>query len=332
MDDKEFVKNILDGNQSCWKAFVERYTDWVLYTAWKFEQKFCRMPNKFGNCSLMLLLRQRKGEKIIPRKDEESCDEGMELYIWLIQQLRRRLKAYKGKSKLSTYIWVILNSNSLRVDILRWKYGRADECNDKRLPVVIQKLPNIERRIFEWLRRGKDEEFIIHKLGIEQELFRQSAQHVREVLLRAGLIDLIERSVFTEVDLSDPENEKNLMLRWQFQEQENKITSHLFCQQLMELLSSTVSRLSPAEQKLIKLYYQEGLSGKEISQFCSDFAASFEIEGKKINSQNVYYLLGKVTERLIDVLKLNIKGQQLSREQWLRLLNIVGQEGLWQKV
>jgi hypothetical protein len=329
MNDKEFVKKILDGNQSCWEEFVERYTDWVLYTAWEFERKFCRLPARFINCSLLMIMRQRKGEKVSYRREGEDCDEGVELYLWLFQQLRTRLKSYRGKSKLSTYIWMILNSKFLQVDILRWKYGRVDECNEKRLPAAIQELPETERKIFVWLRRGKDEGFILRKLNLDQESFQQGVSRVRETLLRAGQLDIIEHFTFRSLEFWDGETQQQLWYKGQIQEQEKTITDQVFYRQMVTLLGSAVENLKPAEQKLLKLYYHEGLSGKEIGRFCSQLAFPLEIDGAKVNSQNVYYLLGKVTERLTSTVNLDINGQQLSHKQWLKVLSVLGRERIW---
>jgi DNA-directed RNA polymerase specialized sigma24 family protein len=329
MDDKEFANKILNGDQSCWKEFMERYTDWVLYKAWEFERKFCRLPARLANCSLLLIMRQRKGKKAPYRRGGEDCDEGVELYLWLFQHLRQRLKSYRGESKLSTYIWTILNSKSLRVDILRWKYGRVDECNEKRLPVAIQRLPETERKIFVWLRRGKDEGFILEKLKLEQESFRQGASRVREALLRAGQLDLIERPEFRRLDLWDAENEGRYWCREDLQKHEAAITDQVFYRQVAAMLGSAIEKLKPAEQKLLKLYYHEGLSGKEIGRFCSQLAFPLEIDGTEVGPQNVYYLLGKVTQRLLSTIDLDVDGRRLSRKQWLEVLAVLGQEEIW---
>ncbi len=330
MNDTEFVKKILEGNPSCWKDFVEQYTDWILYTAWEFERKFCRTSARFANCSLLLIMRQRKGEKKSYRREGEDCDEGLELYLWLLNQLRRRLKSYQGKSKLSTYIWTILNSKTMSVDILRWKYGRVDENDEKRLPVAIKKLPVVERKIYVWLRRGKAKEFILEKLKLDQETLQQGIYRVREALLGAGQLDLIEHYEPRSVDFLDTKNENLLWQEGELRTQEQAATNHVFYRQVMTHLCSAIQNLSPAEQKLLKLYYQEGLSGKEIGRFSSQLPAPLEIDHKPVNSQNVYYLLGKATERLVSGLNLDIDGQKLSREQWLRVLPVMGQEGIWQ--
>ena len=325
MDDKDFVKQILFGDPSSWKEFVENYTDWVLYTAWEFERKFCRRPARKGNCSLLIIMRQRKGNATLHRKNGEDCDEGLELYLWLFKQLRERLKSYRGESKLSTYIWTILNSHALHVDILRWKYGRVDEFNAKRLPAAIKALPETERKLFVMLRRRKGKEFILQGLGLAEEGYQQALERVRTALLQAGQMDLLDRPGDKEFEpLEDDAGQ--LSFTGQFGEQETRLVDRIFYRQIADHLRQALGSLGSAERKLLLLYYQQGLSGREIGTFCSQMAPPLEIDGVEVNSQNVYYILGKVSERLLAVMNLEIDGQRLSREQWLKAISVFAQE------
>jgi len=329
MDDKGLVKGILSGDQSCWKEFVERYTNWVLYTAWEFERKFCYLPAKSVNCSLRLILRQRKGKEARYLPDSEDCDEGLELYLWLFQQLRKRLKYYRGESKLSTYIWTILNSRALHVDILRWKYGRVDEGNPQRLPVAIRRLPELERKLFVLLRRSKDEESILRQLNIDRQTLQQATQRIREALSAAGQMDLIERPELKDFEPWDGETERQLWHWGLLREQEATLTDRLFCRQVVDMVNEALKKLPPAERKLFRLYYQEGLSGREIGRFCERLEPPLEINGVKVDTRNVYYLLGKVSERVILAMELEVDGRKLTRKQWLEVLSVIGREGLW---
>ncbi len=327
MNDKEFVDKILAGDQTCWQEFVERYTDWVIYKAWEFERKFCRMPQRLANCSLLLIMRQRRGEVHSYKKDAESCDEGLELYLWFFKQLRRRLKFYCGKSKLSTYIWVILNSKSMQVDILRWKYGRVDDDNEKRLPVCIKEQPETERRIFSWLRRGKDKIFILAKLKINEQAYKDGVHRVKEALIKAGQLDMLQPVEFKNIDDWTEQSRGKRELN----AQEKTTTNKLFYNQVSALLNGAFKKLEPDEQKLIRLYYSEGLSGKQIGEFCSRLDLKLTIDGVKLSSKNVYYLLSKITEKLSHSIELKIEGQKLSGKQWHNVLNILGEEGLWRE-
>jgi hypothetical protein len=121
----ELVAKIALDDDVAWEGFVEKYTDWVLYKAKKWCVAHCPYSEGQCFCGLTHISMQRKGKTI--KTDLPECDEGLDTYIWVFEQLRRRIKTYSGKNEclLSTFVWTILNSHELYVDWLRWKYGRV---------------------------------------------------------------------------------------------------------------------------------------------------------------------------------------------------------------
>jgi len=123
--DSELVALITQGDQKAWEMFVENFTNWALYKAREWCVGHC--PYSAGEyfCGLTSLSLQRQGRQI--RSDAMECDEGLDTYIWIFEQLKRRVARYTGKNDclLSTYVWTILNSKELHIDWLRWKYGRV---------------------------------------------------------------------------------------------------------------------------------------------------------------------------------------------------------------
>ncbi|MBF0170540.1 MAG: hypothetical protein HQK87_05560, partial [Nitrospinae bacterium] len=105
--------------------FVELFTDWVLYKAREWCVGHC--PHHAGSyrCGLVSLRILREGGTVGGGMPE--CDDGLDTYVWLFEQLKRRVKKYAGKNGclLSTYVWTILNSRELYIDWLRNRYGRA---------------------------------------------------------------------------------------------------------------------------------------------------------------------------------------------------------------
>jgi len=124
-DDLALVQKIIDDDPKSWETFVEKFTDWVLYKAKEWCTSHCRYAAGERFCGLMSLSLQRSGRRVAVRAEE--CDEGLDTYIWIIEQLRRRIKKYTGKNNclLSTFVWTILNSREFYIDWLRWKYGRV---------------------------------------------------------------------------------------------------------------------------------------------------------------------------------------------------------------
>jgi len=125
-NDLEFSRKVIVGDQGACQSFVEEYTDWVLYRVRELMKTHCSYPANQYLCALLDLKRRRKGGPHLP-DDRVRCDECMDSYIWMFEYLKKRLGSYKGKNNcsLKTYIFSIINSHSMYVDWLRWKYGRA---------------------------------------------------------------------------------------------------------------------------------------------------------------------------------------------------------------
>lgn len=123
--DIELVAKIVEDDSDAWAIFVERHTDWVLYKAREWCIGHCQHHAGTYFCGLQSLSIQRSGNT--PQSDLPECDEGMDTYIWIFEQLKRRIKKYSGKNDclLSTFVWTILNAKEFHIDWLRWKYGRA---------------------------------------------------------------------------------------------------------------------------------------------------------------------------------------------------------------
>ena len=123
--DARLVDDVAKGDALAWEEFVRRYTGWVLYGAGRWCERHC--PHRFSDveCGVKSLSLRVAGKGAAPKGDE--CDEGMDTYIWIMEQLRKRIMRYTGRnsSRLSTFVWRVLNSRELYVDWLRWKYGRV---------------------------------------------------------------------------------------------------------------------------------------------------------------------------------------------------------------
>lgn len=124
--DIEFVRQILSGDNKACKQFVEDYTDGVLYKVWSWMESHCTYSARKYVCCLLLFQQERKGG-YVSAGNKVQCDECMDSYIWVFEYLKKKLKAYKGKNNCSlrTYVWSVINSHSMYIDWLRWRYGRV---------------------------------------------------------------------------------------------------------------------------------------------------------------------------------------------------------------
>ena len=124
-EDSQFVDGIAKGSAPVWEEFVRQYTGWTLYRASAWCEKHCAHRYSGLECGIRSVSLRMDGQKSATRGDE--CDEGMDTYIWIMEQLRKRIMRYTGRngSRLSTFVWTVLNSKELYVDWIRWKYGRV---------------------------------------------------------------------------------------------------------------------------------------------------------------------------------------------------------------
>lgn len=125
-ESKELIERISAGDEQACRQFAEAYTNWVLYRVSELMKAHCRYSAREYICCLKLLQLQNRGIQI-NEVNKLQCDECMDSYIWFFQYLKGKLKAYKGinNCSLNTYVWSIINSDTMYVDWLRWKYGRV---------------------------------------------------------------------------------------------------------------------------------------------------------------------------------------------------------------
>jgi hypothetical protein len=123
--DLDLILRISNNDDQAWEFFVERFTNWTLYKSKEWCVAHCKYSAGQYFCGLTSLSLQRDGR--VPHSNLPECDEGLDTYIWIFEQLRRRVKKYTGKNDclLSTFVWTILNSREFFIDWLRWKYGRV---------------------------------------------------------------------------------------------------------------------------------------------------------------------------------------------------------------
>lgn len=122
----EYIQQILSGDENACSQFVEEHTDWVLYKIWELMKTHCQYSAFNRICCLRILMTERKGKEGV-KDSGVQCDECMDSYLWCFDYLKTRLKSYKGinNCSLKTYVWSVINSRTMYVDWLRWKYGRG---------------------------------------------------------------------------------------------------------------------------------------------------------------------------------------------------------------
>jgi len=123
--DLKLVSKIANGNRDAWESFVKTFSDSVLYRSRQWCELHCNYCSPTTECGLLVLHSISKGN--LPPNERDECDEGMDIYIWIFDQLGKKINKYSARnnSRLSTFVWSLLNSRELYIDWLRHKYGRV---------------------------------------------------------------------------------------------------------------------------------------------------------------------------------------------------------------
>ncbi len=124
VEDRTFAGRVSSRDAEACEKFVAEYTDLVLSKVSALMKTHCAYSARERLCSLIVLRKQRMGEKCFPL---DQCDECMESYVWFFEFLKKKIKAYKGTNNcsLKTFVWSVINARSTYIEWLRWKYGRA---------------------------------------------------------------------------------------------------------------------------------------------------------------------------------------------------------------
>jgi hypothetical protein len=157
-NDLLFAEAVFSGDAEACERFVNDYTDIVLSRVWFLRKTHCHYPARERTCSLLILLKRKRGTPHLADLPGDHCDECLDSYLWFFDFLKKKLKAYKGAAgcSLRTFVVSVLNSPYTYKDWLRWLYGRAD-----RAPAAIKALDRTSRDIYLHLAAGKSKEDII---------------------------------------------------------------------------------------------------------------------------------------------------------------------------
>lgn len=193
---------------------------------------------------------------------------------------------------MSTYIWTVLHSRNLFVDYVRWKRGEPGK-----IPKVLQDAPEIEQKVFVFMRMRKSIEQIASRLKVSVEEATELANSVLEKLIKAGLQDMVLTPVEVELkeDVIDtrPLQAKSSM--------EDRILLYRVCAEYR----NAVNELHPEEQVLLRLFYNEELKAEEILENYRIVKKNLP-GGRKpeeLRVEGVYKIIDKAKRKLLKLLQ-----------------------------
>lgn len=261
MTEKKIAKLILTGKiREAWPWIVKEFTDHVFYVAQKWT-----MREIFSNNNEPVLQYQYQTTNKSGHYSEETSDA----YLWLFQQLEYKFKYFRGEVPLDKFVWSHLNSPNL---FKTWLIHK-NKTDPFYIPKIVENEPEHIQQILILWRMNKSDEQIQRKIRLEYKMdltldeLTQTKNHILELLIKAGLQDLVAPAM--EVELKEslvdqvadlPENDieqKNL----------NYLT-----------LAECIKKLERGERDFINLFYIEDLS-------VAMMVAVYERTGRKLPGQ-----------------------------------------------
>ena len=281
--DKEFVDQILKGKEEAWHQFVERFSHAVFYIARKWTYLDCKYADK----SEIRKSYDSKTGKLI-----EYCEETMNVYLWLFEQLRNKLKSYKDTISLDDFVWAKLNSYNLFKDYLIHKHGKPSV-----LPKIIKKEDEVVQIVFKLMRMNKSDEQILrilrvkHNIILKLEELWKIKKRILDLLNQVGLKFLIIR----DFDISLGEI---VMTALAFSSTENYEDRILLYLTLLECLK----KLDPEEKDILDLIFRVELTAKQIVELYQRTHKKLLgcIESKDIKPKNIFRIKEKSLKKLHD--------------------------------
>lgn len=133
--DEELVQLFTAGDETAWALLLERYTKLLYRKALDYA-----------------------GQAV------DRQDEAAELYLLMVELLRRSLGSYQGRCKVKTWVMSVVGNRRhiLKAFLLRKDPARADV----RLPRVLQSRPRMDQDIYRRLVWGLEPEHIAVELGV----------------------------------------------------------------------------------------------------------------------------------------------------------------------
>lgn len=285
-EDLDLVHRILSGDENAWANFVDCYTDWVFYTA----NQWTIRPGQAQKWNELRIFKKRESD----RKYTYS-EEALDVYIWIMDQLRKKLNNYTGKSALSTYVWALLHSRYLFVDFLRWKYG-----DPRKIPNALKSASRKEKKVFILLRMRKSMEQVAMEMKTSIQEAEALSKEVVEILRKAGLEDMVLPTVVTELSEDLVNSLKLPETNWENRMALREIYSHF---------GSALNQLSIEEQGLLRLAYNIDLNSKGILDYYQQIGGDFpgEMHPDTIKPKEINSLLLKLIKKITDILSQQCK-------------------------
>jgi len=204
--------------------------------------------------------------------------------------------------------------------------GSISASSVKRLPVVIQALPDKERMAFIMLRMRRDKPFIAKELDVSLDEAAGIIKTVQEALIKSGSIDLIQNPVFFQIDHA-PDNEEGSSRPFELSRKEMDMADQLELDHFFRTLKTSLAQMPKPSRRLLSLWFNREMKAKEILAFYKRLG--LRMTDKPISEceeQDVFYALEKNIRNLLKIVRTNLKheGEGLTPSSLKAILNETG--------
>jgi len=205
--------------------------------------------------------------------------------------------------------------------------GFISATSIKRLPVVIQALPENERMAFIMLRMRRDKTFIARELGLSLDEAGRVIHNVQEALVKTGAIDMIQNPIFFQIDHA-PEGEDGPGPRYELAREEMDMADQMELDSFFRILRVSLDQMPKQGRRLLSLWFNKEMKAKDILGFYQRLGIPIS-DNKPVEDcteQDVFYALEKNIKNLLGIVRSNQKheGMKLSPSSLKAILNETG--------
>lgn len=227
-----------------WAEFVERYSGMIYDQALRFTWHETYYQHA------------EKRRVFLFGKRRALSDAAQDAYLWLLQQLRRKLRYHERMNEmpLADFIKMNLRSRNLLFDYLRWRGGF--------IPKVLAKCTREEKQVFYGLRLNLSVEEIAATMGLKLE----RTEVIKEVLkIRDEIVTRLNQSG----QMHTLNNESSIAIAVENEEfirapEDWSTDDDISLQEMKECFISALRKLTPQELSLLQLFYTEKFTTAEI--------------------------------------------------------------------
>lgn len=278
-EDVDFVKNILNNDRGAWESFVKKYSSNIFLRAKSWTKKSTYKPEQDTR-----IIKQPGSNQTIT-----YTDETVDIYLWIFEQLKNnKLKYYRGIAPLEHYINSILADNRFMIDGIRKIKGQI------KLPNCLKHMSETYQKIFTYMTQNKHEGQIASTLNISYETVIDIQNEIKGILQKNSMEYMVSRPTMSEYndEISYDENEQKIFIL------ENEI-------EVKHLIKRVINKLDTEEKVILKLYYADQLSYKEIldSYIEINRVLPGNIDPKSIKENDLINILDRILDKFINLLK-----------------------------